>query len=65
MREGERREGEGCSFVVEQQPEDVDPENKSTGLRFHHGKSCRDSGICIQLPEREKKKDSKGEMMGI
>lgn len=28
----------GCSFVAEQQQEDVDPENKSTVLRFHHGK---------------------------
>lgn len=37
-RETGGREGVGCSFVAEQHPEDVDPENKSTVLRFHHGK---------------------------
>lgn len=31
-------EGEGCSFVAEKHQEDVDPENKLTVLRFHHGK---------------------------
>lgn len=40
------REGEGCSFVAEQHPEDVDPENKSTVLRFHPGKRLRNSPVC-------------------
>ena len=38
---GRREAGEGgmfLSFVAERHPEDVDPENKSTVLRFHHGK---------------------------
>lgn len=57
MREGERREGEGCSFVAEQHPEDVDPENKSTVLRFHHGKSFQNALICIQLPKKERRRE--------
>lgn len=49
------REGEGCSFVAEQHPEDVDPENKSTVLRFHPGKRLRNSPVCT-VKKKERKK---------
>ncbi len=43
--------------MAEQHPEDVDPENKSTVLRFHHGKRLRNSPVCIHSQKRKKKRN--------
>lgn len=53
--------GEGCSFVAEQHPEDVDPENKSTVLGFHHGKRLRQ----FRVRSKKRKEKRTGEIMGI
>ena len=50
--------------MAEQHPEDVDPENKSTVLRFHPGKRPSEPPVCIHTVKK-KKKEGKKEIMGI
>lgn len=50
---GEGQKVEGCTFVTKRDPEDVDPENKSTVLRFHHGKRPRSLVVCIQFKNKD------------
>ena len=58
--------GKGCAFVAEQHPEDVDPENKSTVLIFHHGKKrSKTHPFALAVIKTGRKKKKKKKKMGI